>query len=177
MTEEFDPQGPPPPDASHAPLAEYTQPPPGLNAVAVVQAAVAALLAYVLISPPGRNIAPTHAAAALAWTLVAVMAASALGLYARAGWGWWLTCALYYAVFFSAPITLARWTAGEKVKPGALLVNFTLAVAILAYLNWPKVVKFYRFGSNALPSRRARFSPVAVGLALAILSAVARALR
>src|SRR5688572_32632409 len=104
MAHHFDPQDPPPIKDGHNPLADYAQPPVGISAMAVGQFLLAALQTVPLFFAPTVVKSWTASGWALALYPVVLFAASGVGMALRRGWGWWLTCAIYYYVFFNIPV-------------------------------------------------------------------------
>ncbi len=170
---DFDPTRAPP-DTGH-PLREYLQPPAYLGGIAVLQFALAALSASLLLFSSRRAGGPGPVLQAASIGLTAtLLGASGVGLVRRKGWGWWLTAALYYCVFFNLPVNLILWT--TRRNPFSLpvqLVTFGLAVAVLVCLTRPELLRFIRFNTpDGRPARRTMASPVWAGAGWSVLHLV-----
>jgi hypothetical protein len=167
MANDFDPKDPPPPDYGHNPLAEYAQVPVGISAMAVGQFLMAGLLTVTFFFAPTVVKSWTVSEWAIALYPVAVFAASGLGMAMRSGWGWWLTCAIYFYVFFNIPVGLVLWTTQEQqtFRIFDQLLMAGLAIFLLTYLNRPEILRFVRFGSkDGRAPQWMRISPVFVGM-------------
>lgn len=163
--DEFDPADPPTPAADN-PLTEYRQPPQGIFVIAVLQFVIAALLAWVLLSFPGRETWSTGTWLLFAYPPV-LFAVSGLGLALRRGWGWVLVCTVYFYLFFSVPVNLALWTLRRDVEfsVGAQLVIMITSILALAYLNRAELTRHIRFGSaDGRLTQGRQLAPLVLGL-------------
>ena len=108
-TQDFDLREPPPP-ASDNPLHAYVRPPMALGVVTVAQFVIAILIILIAASaePQNRAIESRLILATLLRSRYCPRAG--IGLLLCRGWGWWLTAALYYCVFFDLPVNLVLWT-------------------------------------------------------------------
>jgi len=167
MAHDFDPKAPPPPLLGINPMFDYSQVPVGLSAAAVGQFLIACLLVVQLWLAPAVVKAWSSKQWALACYPIVVFAASGLGMALRRGWGWWLTCAIYYYVFFNIPVALVLWTTRDQDKAFNLLDHLIvagLAIFLLTYLNRPELLRFIRFGSaDGRAKPWMRLSPAVVG--------------
>ena len=169
----FDPRDPPDISDGH-PLHDYLKPPPGLAKLATAQVFVAILIIL-------RGVIDLRAGQPLTLAFLTtlilpagLLAASGLALRERTAWGWWLTAALYYCVFFNLPVDLVLWTVRGVAFPLAThLVVFGLAVFVLAYLTRPEILRFIRFATpDGKPRRSVLISPALVGLGWSVVGLV-----
>jgi hypothetical protein len=162
---DFDPRDPPR-LASQNPLREYQRPPEGLSALTIGQFALAALmLVRVGLVRPEVRAAWGAGEWLLALYPAGVFGLAATGIALRRGWGWWVTCAIYFYMFFNLPVALAVWTIkGGTFEAANNLIIFGLAVGVLAYINRPQLLRFIRFRTpDGRPGKWARATPILAG--------------
>ncbi len=161
--DQFDPADPPRP-ASPNPLTEYTRIPAGLHAVIAVECTIAVwfLFAGWTTSRDAGSAAPLVPTGGAA----AVFLATALGVWRRRGWGWWMTCTLAYIQFFNLPVSLALWTMkGSPFSPPLELIIFAVAVLALAYLSRGEMIRRFHFPTpDGRPTAAMKAAPLVIGL-------------
>src|SRR5690606_19347154 len=169
MPDDFDPTEPPPAPPVN-PLNAYTQRPAGITGIAVLQYVIAALMLMPALA--------SRSGAAREW-LSAVLPASLLivsatGFLLQRGWGWWLTAAIFYAVFFSLPVNLALWTIrDEPLSLPVQLIVFGVAVLVLAYILRDELLRFFRFRTaDGRPTTMTLRSAALAGLLWAALGLI-----
>lgn len=174
MSDTFNPVDPPAPDPVN-PLVAYAKPPAGMGAIAAGQIIIAMLLllSVTLVMRPDATWTSSQ------WTValypVGLFIVAGIGLALRHGWGWWLTCTIYFHAFFSVPATLTlALLKGQPFTPGNSIVILGLSVLVLGYLNRREALRFIRFaGADGRPSRVVLISPLIVGATSAVLRFIA----
>lgn len=177
MTDDFDPTDPPPAPPIN-PLVAYTQPPAGLAGIAVLQYIIAALMLL-----PAITSASSHDRPLIVWMSsvlpTSLLIISATGFLLRRGWGWWLTAAIFYAVFFSLPVNLVLWTIrDEPLSLPVQLIVFGVAVLVLAYIVRREFLRFFQFRTpDGTPTPTTLRSAAVVGLLWAVLGLIIALIR
>ena len=176
MAGAFDPRNTEPQLAQN-PLRQYRTAQAGLSAIATGQFVIAGLMVLSVIAGARLWRDGTQMSSGQ-WVTVLypplLFGAAGLGLTLRAGWGWWLTSAIYSFGFFSVPVSLVLWSFDkQRFQPGASLVTFLLCAFVLGYLSRREVQRFIRFGTpDGRPSRLASWSPLVIGLLGAAASGI-----
>ncbi len=172
---EFDPTDPSVAESGN-PLLEYVKPPAGIGVVAGLQFVLAGSIVLAMVGA-GESLRSWSAARWASLLVPAVfLCASGAGLAMRRGWGWWLTCAIYYTVFFNLPVEVALWTLrGTAFNLLTNLLVFGLAVVVLAYLTRRELLRFIAFRTaDGKPTARIMITPVIAGLAWAVVGLIVR---
>lgn len=167
------------PTLSHTrnPLAQQARAPVGISALATGHFAIAVTYMLMLLS---RSAAERTPAVWFSGVIPALLlCVSGAGLALRRGWGWWLTCAIYYAVFFNLPVGLSLWgVRGQPFDPLNNLLVFGLAVFLLVYLTRGELLRFIQFHTpDGRPRRLTLLTPVALGAAWALIHLLVRITR
>lgn len=165
---DFDPRDPLA-ASGHNPLRAFTETPRGIGAIAFLQALLAVMAAYSALRTrmDGASLVSVTFA-----SLGMLLGASAYGLWRCSAWGWWLVATIYFFLFFQFIVDVSMWAGGRiQIKPALTLIALGAEIAILYYLQQPHVLRHIRF-RHVPPQPVVRWSPVAVGLALATMAAI-----
>lgn len=154
-------------------VTSYQQAPGGLTSVVIFQLVMATYhLLMAIMVPILSQVAIRDRLTSFA--LVAIFAISAWGMHLRRGWGWWITCLIYFTMLFCVPVGILLVGLGELKASLLLRLGWgAVAICIVLYLNHSDALRFIRFRTpDGRPSAATRASPLVAGMVIATLQLV-----